>query len=79
MTSPLLELGHVTKRFGRVVIAEDLSEEAESSRGMFQILERHIDIWTPHPRIGTCSPWVGTSICRNGIHLTNPPVIRDGY
>jgi len=25
MTSPLLELDHVTKRFGRVVIAEDLS------------------------------------------------------
>ncbi len=25
MTDPLLELGHVTKRFGRVVIAEDLS------------------------------------------------------
>ena len=25
MTSPLLELNHVTKRFGRVVIAEDLS------------------------------------------------------
>src|SRR5438477_5161929 len=25
MTSPLLELGHVTNRFGRVVIAEDLS------------------------------------------------------
>ena len=25
MTTPLLELGHVTKRFGRVVIAEDLS------------------------------------------------------
>ena len=25
MSSPLLELDHVTKRFGRVVIAEDLS------------------------------------------------------
>src|SRR5207302_11211127 len=25
MTSPLLELDHVTKRFGRVVIAEDVS------------------------------------------------------
>src|ERR1035437_3442525 len=25
MTSPLLALGHVTKRFGRVVITEDLS------------------------------------------------------
>src|ERR1700722_15824486 len=25
MTSPLLELAHVTKRFGQVVIAEDLS------------------------------------------------------
>ena len=25
MTDPLLELDHVTKRFGRVVIAEDLS------------------------------------------------------
>jgi branched-chain amino acid transport system ATP-binding protein len=25
MTSPLLELDHVTKRFGRVLIAEDLS------------------------------------------------------
>src|SRR5260370_28948996 len=25
MTSPLLEVDHVTKRFGRVVIAEDLS------------------------------------------------------
>ena len=25
MTTPLLELDHVTKRFGRVVIAEDLS------------------------------------------------------
>ena len=25
MTSPLLELDHVTKRFGRVVVAEDVS------------------------------------------------------
>ena len=25
MTSPLLDLEHVTKRFGRVVVAEDLS------------------------------------------------------
>src|SRR5215475_9375933 len=30
MTSPLLELGHVTKRFGRVVIAEDLSMTVNS-------------------------------------------------
>ena len=35
--------------------SSDCDEATESSCGMFQILERRIDIWTLHPRLGTCS------------------------
>jgi hypothetical protein len=37
MTSPLLELDHVTKRFGRVVIAEDLSFSVSAGRNVTRL------------------------------------------
>src|ERR1700722_10753435 len=35
--------------------SSDCEEAAESSCGISHILERRIDIWTLHPRLGTCS------------------------